>query len=69
MKKSDPGSLKKAYELFTRSARSFPDSPVARLCHAYRAEILDKTGNAKEALQEKKRVNEFYISLEGENPE
>ena len=61
--KGDKKSLEKAYELFTRSARSFPDSPVAEYCHRYRAEILEKTGKTKEANMAKKRVREFYVSL------
>jgi len=68
LKNDDPDTLQKAYDLFTRSARSFPDSPVAKQCHAGRVLILKKTGKTKEALQEQMRVNEFYISPEGKNP-
>ncbi len=64
VKKGDEKSLDKALELFTRSARSFPDSPVARQCHEYRSDILQKTGKIQEAKQEQKRVEEFYIPLE-----
>jgi len=63
-KKGDPESLQKAYDLFTRSARSFPDSPVARQCHQYRSDILAKMGRIREAKQEQKRVEEFYIPLD-----
>ena len=40
--------LNQAYELFTRSARSFPDSWVAKECHEYRSAILLKMGKVKE---------------------
>lgn len=60
MKKKDMESLQKAFELFTQSARSFPDSYVAGECHKFRAEILHKMGKIDEALQEEKRVREFY---------
>jgi len=57
-------SLEKAYELFTRSARSFPDSYVAAECHRYRANLLRKLGRAEEAHKEEQRVQEFYVPLE-----
>jgi N-acetylmuramoyl-L-alanine amidase len=57
-------SLEKAYELFTRSARSFPDSYVAAECHRYRADLLRKLGRAEEAQKEEQRVQEFYVPLE-----
>ena len=60
MKKKDPESLQKAYDLFTQSARSFPDSYVAAKCHQYRAEILRKQGKIDAAIQEEIRVREFY---------
>ncbi len=60
MKKKDADSQQKAYDLFTQSARSFPDSYVAAKCHKYRAEILRKQGKTKQALQEEIRVREFY---------
>jgi len=60
MEKEDTASLQRAYELFIRSARSFPDSYVAGLCHRYRAEILEKFGKTPEAAIERKRVREFY---------
>lgn len=64
VRKGDPQSLQKAYDLFTRSVRSFPDSPVARQCHQYRSDILAKMGRTQEAKQEQKRVEEFYIPLD-----
>ena len=52
--------LQKAYDLFTQSARSFPDSYVAAQCHKYRVILLKKLGKPDEAMQEEKRVNEFF---------
>jgi N-acetylmuramoyl-L-alanine amidase len=64
MKSKDEAMLQEAYELFTRSARSFPDSYVAAQCHLNRARLLKKLGNRKEARQEKKRAKEFYVALD-----
>lgn len=60
MKNKDAKSMQKAFDLFTQSARSFPDSYVAAKCHQYRAKILRKQGKIKEAMQEELRVREFY---------
>jgi len=60
MKKKDAESQQKAYDLFTQSARSFPDSYVAAKCHKYRAVILRRQGKIDEALKEEIRVREFY---------
>jgi tetratricopeptide (TPR) repeat protein len=60
MKKKDSESQQKAYELFTQSARSFPDSYVAAKCHKYRAVILRRQGKIDEAVKEEIRVREFY---------
>lgn len=60
MKNKDVESLQKAFDLFTQSARSFPDSYVAAKCHQYRAKILRKQGKIEEAMQEELRVKEFY---------
>ena len=57
-------SLEKAYDLFTRSAKSFPDSWVAGRCHAYRAEILDRWGDSDGAAVARRRVDEYYIEIE-----
>ena len=62
MRKKDTASLRKAYDLFTRSARSFPDSYVAQDCHRYRAAILGRLGQDKEAAEEKLRAKEFYVN-------
>jgi len=60
MKTKDKEQLQKAYDLFTQSARSFPDSYVAAKCHKYRAEILRKLGKEDDAYKEENRVAEFY---------
>jgi hypothetical protein len=52
--------LERAYELLTRSARSFPDSPVARDAHRLRAEILEAWGRGEEAAETRRRVREYY---------
>jgi N-acetylmuramoyl-L-alanine amidase len=59
-KKGDTISLQKAYDLFSRSARSFPDSWVARECHEHRSAILLQLKRVKEARQESIRAREFY---------
>lgn len=64
MKSKSKESWQKAYELFTRSARSFPDSYVAADCHRYRADLLRKLDQPEEAQQEERRVQEFYVLLE-----
>src|SRR5690606_27395057 len=61
MEKEDKSSWEKAYDLFTRSARSFPDSYVAGDCHQYRITLLEKLGRTEEAAQERKRVKAFFV--------
>lgn len=63
MKNSDTTSIRQAYDLFTRSARSFPDSYVAAECHANRAVLLRLMGKTDEAKQEELRVKEFYVKF------
>jgi tetratricopeptide (TPR) repeat protein len=63
MKADFKESLEEAYKLFTRSARSFPDSYVAADCHRYRADLLRKLGRAEEAQKEEQRVEEFYVPM------
>lgn len=53
-------SLKKAYELFTLSAKSFPDSYLAGNCHLYRSKILYRIGEFEKGEMELMRVKEFY---------
>lgn len=60
MDANDTASIHTAYDLFTRSARSFPDSYRAGRCHRYRALLLKKMGRAEDAAHEEKRVKEFY---------
>jgi N-acetylmuramoyl-L-alanine amidase len=60
--KKDTASLHKAYELFTRSAKSFPDSWVAKQCHEYRSAILLRLNKIKEAKEEATRAKEFYTN-------
>ena len=60
----DTTSLNQAYELFTRSARSFPDSYLAGSCHRYRAELLKRLGRNQEAVMEKTRAKEFYVKTD-----
>jgi len=59
---NDTASLKIAYNLFTRSARSFPDSWVAKACHEYRSAILLKFNREQEAREESIRAQEFYTT-------
>jgi len=58
-----PEARAAAYDLFTSSARSFPDSWVARDCHHHRAELLEAMGKGDEAAQERRRVEEFYVPV------
>lgn len=53
-------NLERAYELATRSVRTFPDSPVARDAHLLRARILDARGRTEEAEDTRRRVRQFY---------
>lgn len=59
MQGSSP-DLERAFELATRSVRSFPDSPVARDAHLIRARILEAWGRTAEAELTRRRVREFY---------
>lgn len=54
-------SLSAAYNLFTRSLKSFPDSWIAGEAHTYRMKILKQLGKWEEAKMEKRRIKEFYI--------
>ncbi len=63
MKNKDTASWQKAYDLFSQSAKSFPDSPVAAKCHKYRAVLLHKLGKTEQAIQEETRVREFYPKI------
>lgn len=61
-----PEARAEAYEIFTLSARSFPDSWVARDCHFHRADLLEEMGRKEEAEQERLRVQEFYVTIRTE---
>ena len=63
MVKKDTASLRKAYDLFTQSVRSFPDSYVAARCHSNRSAILKLLGKPEEARQEAQRVREYYVRI------
>lgn len=63
MAQPDTASWQQAYELFTRSARSFPDSYVAAQCHQNRAILLEKLGKTEEALTEAIRAKEHYVPV------
>lgn len=60
----DRHSLEHAYELFTRSARAFPDSYVARDCHLHRAEILAIFGDEAGADLARRRAEEHYATVD-----
>jgi N-acetylmuramoyl-L-alanine amidase len=62
LKAKDTSTLIKAYDLFTRSARSFPDSWVAKECHQYRSAILLQLKRDKAAREESVRAKEFYVN-------
>lgn len=62
----DIGSKEKAYELFTRSARSFPDSYVAADCHRYRAILLKELGRHEESREAERRVKEYYVNMKND---
>jgi N-acetylmuramoyl-L-alanine amidase len=55
-------ALQKAFDLFTRSVRSFPESPLARDCHLKRAQILDQRAQP-EAAAERRRAEEWYVPV------
>lgn len=61
MKSNDTLVLRKALELFTISAKSFPDSYVAKACHQNMAILFKKLGDVKMAAEESERASEFYV--------
>lgn len=61
MNKTDSIAWREAYDYFTRSARSFPDSYVAGQNHQHRAELLQRLGQDAEAKQEAIRAAEYYV--------
>lgn len=65
-KAGTPKLLQEALDLFTLSARSFPDSWVAGDCHSRRALILETLGNNEEAAMARTRAKEHYVAIETE---
>lgn len=63
MARSDRESLEQAFDLFSRSARSFPDSYLARACHQSRADILERLDQKEKAAMERKRVAAFFVEV------
>ncbi|MDZ7392896.1 MAG: N-acetylmuramoyl-L-alanine amidase [candidate division KSB1 bacterium] len=66
--KEDLDSLRLAYELYTRSARSFPDSYLARECHLGRARLLSLLGMARESQMAELRAHEHYVPIDCVGP-
>lgn len=62
--RNDRESLEEAYDLFTRSARSFPDSYLAQDNHRRRAEILAALGDQEKAQVARRRAEEHYVAVE-----
>ena len=60
LKKGGEARLVEAFDLLTLSARSFPDSYVAKECHELRLEILRRQGETEAVEMEKKRIRFFY---------
>ena len=60
MGNDDDESLHVAYDLFTLSAKTFPDSYLAGNSHLYRSQILNKLGDTNKGEMELLRVKEFY---------
>lgn len=61
--KGDSLSLQKAMDFFTTSARSFPDSWLARTVHRFRAKIYEAWEKKKEQQQTETSVAEYYVPL------
>ncbi len=61
--KKDSVSNVNAYALYTRSARSFPDSYVAAICHLRRSALLKLLGKPDESAQEGQRAKEYYVKM------
>ena len=60
---SQTNALQSALDLFTRSARSFPDSWLTGKSHHYRALIFEQLGRHDEALETHNRVKQFYVQI------
>lgn len=66
--KNDTASWKAAFELFKRSATSFPDSYVSAQCHQHMAVLLRKMKQDDEAKTEELRTREFFYDLPVRGP-
>jgi hypothetical protein len=66
MCQSETPELQSALELLTLSARSFPDSPVARRAHADRSRVLYLLGRSEESETEQARARELYVNVDEE---
>jgi len=60
LKKGGDKRLAEAFDLLTLSARSFPDSYVAKECHELRVEILRRQQKTEAVEMEEKRLRFFY---------
>ncbi|MDO6437281.1 N-acetylmuramoyl-L-alanine amidase [Cyclobacterium sp. 1_MG-2023] len=60
LKKGGDQRLVEAFELLTLSARSFPDSYVAKACHELRVEILKRQNKVDAVKIEEMRIRYFY---------
>ncbi len=60
----DTAVRRQAIKLFTRSARSFPDSYVAKQAHENLSKLLAKAKKEKEAADEQTRADEFYVKID-----
>lgn len=69
METDTPEAQAQAYDLFTLSARSFPDSWVARDCHRHRALLLEEMGREEEAARARRRVREYYVPVDADRPD
>lgn len=59
--KNDTASLSAAFDLFKRSASSFPDSYVSASCHEQMAVVLRKLKKTDEAETEERRREEYFV--------
>jgi N-acetylmuramoyl-L-alanine amidase len=62
-KRNDTASYRAAFDLLSRSARSFPDSYMSALCHQHMAMLLKKMKMSDAAKTEELRSKEFFVPL------
>ncbi|MFP4092067.1 MAG: N-acetylmuramoyl-L-alanine amidase [Cyclobacteriaceae bacterium] len=58
------GKTDSAYQHLTRSARSFPDSYVAREVHLLRADALEQMDSTAAATEARLRAKEYFVDLQ-----